>query len=367
MRFMNGLRLTVPLASAALSALAGCDESKLQPPPKPTASAIAVSASAARPLPPMPPAAPLAATPKGLPELKTPANNPLTAERAALGRQLFFDKRLSKDGSASCETCHLADKGLTDGKPLSAKVGGAMNTRHSPTLFNVGYNNAWYWDGRTETLEKNVEAAWKVQLGATPAEVAATIGKIPGYAIQFQTVFKRDATAEDIMAALASYLRTLRSGDSPWDRYEAGDKKAVSEEAVRGAELFRGKAACATCHTPPLYTDLGFHNVGIGFDKAEPDPGRGKISKDDKQNGAFKTPSLRSVSTHPPYFHDGRAATLEEAIDYMLSGGIKDKNPNLDPLLKPVKLTAKERADLIAFVRSLEAAPPSLDRPKLPE
>lgn len=364
---MNGLRLTLPLACVGALSLAACDESKLQPPPKPSASAASASASVAKPLPPMPAAAPLAATPKGLPELKTPADNPLSPERVALGKQLFFDKRLSKDGSASCETCHLQEKGWTDGKPLSAKVGGAMNTRHSPTLFNVGYNQSWYWDGRAETLEKNIEAAWKNQLGAAPAEIATAIAKIPGYTVQFQTIWKRDATADDIVAALASFLRTLRSGDSPWDRYEAGDKKAVSEEAVRGAELFRGKAACATCHTPPLYTDLGFHNVGIGFDKPEPDPGRGKISKDEKQNGAFKTPTLRSVSTHPPYFHDGRAATLEEAVDYMLSGGLKDKNPNLDQNLKAVKLSAKERADLIAFVRALEATPPAVERPKLPE
>jgi cytochrome c peroxidase len=366
---MIGRRLLLPSSCLAALALAACDESKLQqPPPKPSASAPAASAAAeAKPLPPMPKAAPLPAAPASLPELKVPAENALTAEKAALGKQLFFDKRLSKDGSMACESCHLPEKGWTDGKPTSPKVGGAMNTRHSPTMLNVAYNQRFYWDGRAETLEKNIEAAWKGQLGADPAAIAAAVGKVPGYAVQFKTIFGHDATPDDIVAALASFVRTLRSGDAPWDLYEKGDKKAVSEEAVRGADLFRGKAGCVMCHTPPLYTDLSFHNVGIGFDKPEPDPGRGKITKDEKENGAFKTPSLRSASAHPPYFHDGRAATLEEAVDYMLSGGIKEKNPNKDAKLNPVKLSAKERTDLIAFVKALEPAAQSFERPKLPE
>jgi cytochrome c peroxidase len=350
---------------------AGCDESKLEPQKpvdsaKPAASASG-SAAEAKPLPPMPPAPPLAKAPEPLPDPKTPENNPLTAEKVALGKQLFFDKRLSKDGTMACVSCHLPEKGWTDGKPTSQKVGGAMNTRHSPTMFNVAYNDLWYWDGRTETLEKNNEAAWKGQLGADPAVIAANIGKIPGYEVQFRTIFKENATPQNIVMALASFIRTIRSGDSPWDRYEKGDKKAVGEDAVRGFELFRNKAGCAACHAPPMYTNNGFHNIGIGFDKPEPDPGRGKISKNEKENGAFKTPTLRSVTTHPPYFHDGRAATIEDAIDYMLSGGIKEKNPNLDPLLKKVKLSTKERADLIAFVKSLEAPAAPFEAPKLPE
>jgi len=204
-------------------------------------------------------------------------------------------------------------------------------------------------------------------MGADPAAVAEAIRKIPGYTIQFQTIFKHDATPADIVQALTSFVRTLRSGDAPWDKYEKGDKKAVGEDAVRGFDLFRNKAGCAGCHAPPLYTDNAFHDTGIGFDKPEPDPGRGKISKNEKENGAFKTPTLRSVTTHAPYFHDGRAATIEEAVDYMLGGAIKDKNPNLDAKLKPVKLSAKERADLLAFVKALEAPAAPFERPKLPE
>src|SRR5262245_34844436 len=344
------------LASAAL-ALAGCPEehAPTQASAKPAGSAAAapaLSATAeAKPLPPMPQAPPLPATPEGLPELKTPADNPLTPEKVMLGKQLFFDKRLSKDASASCETCHVPEKGWSDGKSLSPKVGGAVNTRHSPTLWNVGYNEKWYWDGRSETLEKQIEAAWKGQMGAEPAQVASAIAKVPGYQVQFKTIYGGDPTGDSIVKSLAAFVRTIRSGDAPFDKFEKGDKTAIGEEAKRGWELFRNKAGCAACHAPPLYTDNLFHNTGIGFDKPEPDLGRGKISKDDKEDGAFKTPTMRSVTTHPPYFHDGRAATMDDAVDFMLGGGIKDKNPKLDTRLKPVKLSKQERTDLLAFVK----------------
>jgi cytochrome c peroxidase len=355
---------------AALS-VAACDESKLQPPPKPAASAKpepAASASAAEaPLPKMPEAPPLPATAQALGAAKVPSDNALTAEKVALGKQLFFDKRLSKDGSASCETCHVPEKGWTDGKAVSTKVDGKANSRHSPTLFNVAYNEAWYWDGRATTLEKQVEAAWKSQMGADPAAIAEAIKKVPGYTVQFRTIFNHDATPEAIVQSLASFVRTITSGDAPWDKYEGGDKKAVGEDAVRGFGLFRNKAGCAQCHAPPMFTDNGFHDVGIGYDKPEPDVGRGKISKNDKENGAFKTPTIRSVTTHAPFFHDGRAGTVEDAVDYMLSGGIKDKNPNLDSKMKAVKLSAKERTDLLAFVKSLEAPATPFTRPTLPE
>ena len=359
--------------AATTVALAGCPED-----PAPTTNsatpmgshAIApasASAVAAKPLPPMPKAPALAATPEGLAELKVPEGNALTAEKVMLGKQLFFDKRLSKDGSASCETCHVPEKGWTDGTALSRKVGGAMNVRHSPTMINVGYNELFYWDGRSETLEKTAEAAWKGQLGADPAVVAAALAKIPLYQVEFKAIFNSEPTPENIGKALASFMRTIRSGGSPWDLHEKGDKKAAGESAVRGFELFRNKAGCAQCHAPPAYTDNAYHNAGIGFDKPEPDTGRGKITKDEKLDGAFKTPMLRSVTTHAPYFHDGRAETLEAAVDYMLGGGIRDKNKNLDIKLKVVKLAPKEREDLLAFLKALDAPVTPFERPTLPE
>lgn len=368
---MRTLRLLIPVATAALLAALGCEETPPAPTTastaKPTTTATGSAAPTAAPLPPMPAAPPLPATPAPLPELKATPDNPLTAEKVALGKQLFFDKRLSKDGSASCETCHVPEKGWADGEKLSKKVGGAMNTRHSPTLWNVGYNDLYYWDGRAETLEKQIDAAWKGQMGADPAAIAAAIAKVPGYLVQFKTIYQSDPTGETIVKSLAAFVRTLRSGGSAWDKYEAGDKKAVSESAVKGFEIFRNKAGCAACHAPPLYTDNIFHNTGVGFDKdvKEPDLGRGKITKDKKDDGAFKTPTLRSATTHPPYFHDGRAASFEEAVDFMLAGGIA--NDNRDPRLKAaVKLSKTERDDLLAFLQALEVKADGFERPKLP-
>ena len=375
--------LAASLVAAASLALVGCPEDKGKgenatpeksgapsesAAPAGSAPASASASAEAAPLPPMPSAAPLAPTPEGLGEMKVPADNALTPEKAALGKQLFFDKRLSKEGSHSCETCHVPEKGWTDGEALSKKADGKMNTRHSPTLINVGYNELWYWDGRSPTLEKQVEAAWKGQMGAEPAEVAKKLAKIPGYAVQFKTIFgKAEPKPDDIVNALASFVRTIKSGDSPWDKHEKGDKTAVGKEVEEGWKIFRDKAGCAGCHAPPLYTDNGFHDTGIGFDKPEPDVGRGKPAKDEKLNGAFKTPTMRSVTSHAPYFHDGRAATIEDAVEYMTSGGIKDKNPNLDPKMKVVKLSKKEKEDLIAFLKALEPAKAEFERPKLPE
>lgn len=361
--------------TAATIAALGCDQPQSTPgatsaktqasaPP----SAAASQSAAAKPLPPMPAAAPLAPTPKPLPELKTPADNPQSAEKVALGKQLFFDKRLSRGASMSCETCHVPEKGWSDGNALSRKQNGEMNTRHSPPLWNVGYNEKYYWDGRAETLEKQIEAAWKGQMGADPAAIAAALTKIPGYLVQFKTIFNSDPSADTITKSLAAFVRTIRSGESAWDKFEAGDKSAVDESAKKGWEIFRNKAGCAACHVPPLFTDNAFHNVGVGYGKdiKEPDLGRGKVTKEKKDEGLFKTPTLRSAETHAPYFHDGHASTFEEAVDFMIAGG--NKNDNIDERLKKaVKLSKAERTDLLAFLKALTVKAENYERPKLPE
>jgi cytochrome c peroxidase len=366
--------LFIAFSVTAAALVAGCEEPPASDKTAGTASATVTStasgsaAASAKPLPPMPKADPLPAAPKYAPEMKVPADNPLTPEKVSLGKQLFFDKTLSKDGSAACVTCHLPEKGWTDGEKVSKKVGGAMNTRHSPTLLNVGYNEAWYWDGRAETLEKQIVAAWKSQMGAEPDKIAESIAKIPGYEVQFKGVFGANATADNIVKALASFVRTIRAGDAPWDKIDkdANDKSKESEAARRGFAIFRGKAGCAACHAPPMFTDNGFHNVGVGFDKdvKEPDLGRGKTTNNKDDNGKFKTPHLRNVGTHPPYFHDGRAATLDEAVDYMLSGGLA--NDGLDKQLKKVTLSKAERDDLMAFMKSLEAPAEPFTAPTIP-
>ena len=310
--------------------------------------------------------------------MNVPADNPITPEKVALGKQLFFDKRLSKTGMMSCETCHLPEMGWTDGKVLSTRFDGTVNTRHTPTLYNVGYYNQWYWDGRAATLEAQVTAAWRGQMGGDPDAMATTLNGVEGYKTAFQTAFGGPATGANISQALATFVRTLKSENSPWDRYERGDKSAVSQEVVEGFDVFSNtdKANCTLCHLPPLYSDALFHNIGVGYDKPTPDPGRGKILADAataanttnpeaaKLMGAFKTTTMRSVSESAPYFHDGSAATLEAAVDFVLKGGIA--NPNRDEKLQPRQISAEDRTKLLAFIRALTPEPTPFERPQIP-
>jgi len=297
-----------------------------------------------------------------LPAPPEPADNPTTPAKAALGKQLFFDPRLSGDGSMACQGCHYRHLGWTDGLPLSRKVGGGMNTRHTPSVYNTGYYTSWYWDGRAKTLEGQVTAAWKAQIGADPARAAAVIAAVPGYQAEFQQVFGAPPNADNIAQALAAFLRTLNSGEAPWDRYQAGDQTAVSGDAVAGYELFVGKAGCAACHKPPLYSDSLFHNIGLEAGKASPDPGRFTVTKEARDMGAFKTPSLRSVSISGPYFHDGSVSSLEAAVRYMAAGGKADANKS--GLLTDRRLSDREVGQLVAFLATLTSherfAPPRL-------
>lgn len=321
------------------------------------ATGTSTSSAAGQPAPPaeppvaLPPAPPLPPKPAFLPDIADPKDNPTTPEKVQLGHMLFFETLLSKDRSQSCESCHHPDLAWTEGRAVSPKVGGAMNKRNAPTMLNVGYQQSFYWDGRVPTLEGTCKAAWTGQLGADPASVATGLNTNGKYRALFMRAFNSPPTADNIPLALASFLRALKSGDAPYDRFEKGDKKAVSAQARRGFQVFR-KANCALCHVPPLYTDLQFHNVGVGWDLGDKrDHGRMDATKDPKDDGKFKTPSLRDVAKTAPYFHDGSAKTLDEAIDFMLGGG--KKNPNLDEKLKPAKLSKSDRAALKAFLESL--------------
>jgi len=308
---------------------------------------------------------PLPSAPPGFEAVPEPPDNPSSPEKAALGRQLFFDKRLSVDGSRSCYSCHLNQHGLTDGLPTAEGAAGKKLTRSSPTLWNVAYHKEFYWDGRSGSLEKQAMAAWTgANMGADKDKVAAAINAIPGYNVQFRKVFGSDATPENMMMAVTAFERTLLCGDTAFDRFQQGDASAVSEEAKRGWELFRGKAGCGTCHAGNLFTDLQYHNVGIGMEADEPDIGRKKVSNDEKDTGAFKTPTLRDISRSAPYFHNGSAATLEEAVDVMVGGG--KPNKYLDTKnLKKVDLSAQEKSDLISFLQSLQCRG-DLKEPELP-
>ena len=291
-----------------------------------------------------------------LPAIVHPADNPTSPAKVALGAQLFVDKRLSGSGNTACQSCHFRNLGWTDALPFSRRDDGVVNSRHSPTLYNVGHQTAWYWDGRATTLEGQIIAGWRGQSGADPVKIAALLNTIPGYATQFQAVFGAQATPDAVVKALAAYLRTKNSENSPWDRYESGDAKAVSADAVEGFALFMGKGRCATCHAPPFYGNSTYFNIGLEAGKAKPDPGRFNVTRNEADTSAFKTPTLRSIALRAPYFHDGSRATLEEAVRFMATGGGDD--PKKSPILSPTGLTEPELGKLVEFLKTLTSTEP---------
>jgi cytochrome c peroxidase len=297
--------------------------------------------------------------------MDVPPDNALTAEKVALGKQLYYDKRLSGDGARSCYGCHLKENGLTDGRAVALGAFDKELTRASPTLWNIGYHSEFYWDGRTPTLEKQVQGAWSGgNMGASGQDgvpsmdaICATLNEIPGYAQQFQAVFGGPATPESVAMAIASFMRTIVSDDARWVKFRNGDESALNDQEKRGWTIFSEKAKCTNCHDGLLLTDLQYHNVGIGMDAATPDIGRAKVSGNEADTGAFKTPTLLDVGKSAPYFHNGSVATLEEAVDLMTSGGKASKwldETNLADA-KNANLSAEEKGDLVAFLKALDA------------
>jgi len=308
----------------------------------------------------------------GYEAMSVPADNPMTQAKIELGKMLYYDKRLSGDGSRACYSCHVKENGLTDGKPTAIGAYEAKLPRSSPTLWNIGFHKAYYWDGRSPALEKQAMAAWiGGNMGVTgkdgrpsAADITAKVNAIPGYKIPFQKAFGGPATPENMMQAISSFERTIVANNSAWVKFRSGDETAFNDAAKRGYKIFGEKAKCTNCHDGLLITDLEYHNVGIGMDAPKPDVGRFTVTKEEKDTGAFKTPTLLDISKSAPYFHNGSVATLEEAVDLMLNGG--KKNKFLDTTnLKPVKLTKAERDDLLAFLRALDVEYP-VTEPVLP-
>jgi cytochrome c peroxidase len=301
-----------------------------------------------------------------------PDDNPMTAEKVELGRQLYYDTRLSGDGERSCYSCHVEENGLTDGRPLAVGAFDRTLTRSTPTMWNIGYHSAWYWDGRADTLEGQAQAAWRGgNMGASgndgaPSmdDVCAALNGLDEYGQQFDAVFGEGCTPDNVPKALAAFMRTIVSTDSAWIRFRDGETAALSDAAQRGYEVFDQTAQCSKCHDGILLTDQQFHNVGIGMDDDEPDLGRFRVTEANADRGAFKTPTLMDISKSAPYFHNGSVATLEEAVDLMISGGLA--NEWLDTTnLQPAELTAGERDDLLQFLRELTARY-TIVRPTLP-
>lgn len=285
-----------------------------------------------------------------------PDDNPLSPERVRLGERLFFDPLLSRDRHVRCATCHDPRQAFTDGRSLSAGIEGRTGVRHAPTLVNAGYRRTLFWDGRASRLEDQVLQPIDdpAELGLGIDHAVARVAGEPDYVAGFHVAFGRKPNADDLARALASYVRTIVAGDSPLDRHLNGDRAALSVEAREGLRVFRGPGRCTACHLGPDLTDDQFHNTGIAWrDGSWADLGRFRITGDERDRGAFKTPTLREVGRTAPYMHDGSVRTLDDVVEFYTRGG--NRNPYLDPDLRPLRLSAEEKHALVAFLRALSA------------
>lgn len=305
------------------------------------------------------------AEPLGLPPVVHPKDNPSTPEKVALGKQLFFDTRLSLDHTISCASCHDPAKGFSNGDQFASGVGGKKGGRNSPTVINSAFQKFQFWDGRANTLEEQALGPMQnpIEMNMKLDEILERLNKIEGYKQQFQKVFGTDVTADSLAKAIAAYERTVLSGDAPYDKFKAGDKSALSESAQNGLKIFLGKANCSSCHSGPNFTDNTFHNIGV----PGTDEGRSAINKSVGDKGAFKTPTLREIARTAPYMHDGSLKTLEEVMAHYVKGGTP--HPQLDEEIFPLKLTPEEVKDVITFLKEGLSSPsyPAHTAPELPK
>ncbi|MGZ3633714.1 MAG: cytochrome-c peroxidase [Parachlamydiaceae bacterium] len=298
--------------------------------------------------------------PLGLPPIHWPSDNLYSQKKAELGKLLYFDKRLSTNGTVSCASCHSIEAAFADHTPVSIGIQGNKGSRNAQTVINAAYQDRLFWDGRARNLEEQAKGPLANPLEMTAAkdpheaylECQKSIKDIAGYRHLFKEVFgNEDCTVDQMAAAIATFERTVLSGNSPYDKFIAGDRAAMSPEAIKGYDVFRAMG-CPVCHFGFNFTDNSFKNIGVGMDATSPDLGRYEITKEIKDRGAFKVPTLREITKTYPYMHDGSLATLEEVIDYYDKGGIP--NPQLHPLMKPLHMTAEQKKELLAFLQSLE-------------
>ena len=289
-----------------------------------------------------------------------------TPAKVRLGRWLFYDPRLSADGTVSCATCHQPERGFSQGEPVATGVHGQRGTRKAPPILNAAFPiyPVFFWDGRASSLTEQAKGpmANPVEMGMEPADLVRVVRSIRSYARYFAEAYGDERVDLDRIAeAIAAYEATRLSGDSAFDRWDAGDPAALSPEQRLGRDLFFGKAACNQCHLGFNFTDARFHNLGVGWKAPAPgadprtgfaDRGRAVVTGKDADIGAFKTPTLRDVSRRAPYMHDGSVATLREAVELYDRGGVP--NPWLSREVKPLRLTPGEIDALVAFLKALD-------------
>jgi len=331
-----------------------------------------------------------------------PENNPLTKAKIELGRQLYFDRRLSANNEVSCADCHHPQFGYAKDTQFGVGIKGQTGNRNSPVAFNRIISKAQFWDGRAGSLEEQAVGpiANPIEMGFTHEKAVALLNQIPGYKMQFVKVFGHNPTIDDVGKAIASFERTLVTGESPYDTYErlrrfeesfaadledldalkedneelynryaelkkAAEGNPMSESAKRGRDLFFStKSNCSACHVGVNFADELYHNLGVGMDKKEPDVGRFAVTKEKKDMGAFKTPTLRNIASTGPYMHDGSQKTLLEVVEWYAKGG--HPNPNLSDKIQKLDLTQQDKQDLVAFMEALTGPLPKVESERLP-
>ena len=301
-----------------------------------------------------------------LPEKVTaPKDNPTTPAKVELGKKLFFDLRLSGDNKMSCATCHMPEKAYGDGLALSPGAGGKPLGRNTQTCLNVGFFKTFFWDGRAASLEEQALGPIQstVEMNQNLDDLEAELAALPGYVTEFKEVFGSKPNRDGIAKALAAFQRTLVTGPSPFDRFLAGEKDALSADAKRGLELFRGEAGCIECHSGPLLSDGKFYRLGVSFK----DTGRAKITGKKEDRYRFRTPSLRNIAETGPYMHNGSQKTLDDVVTFYFRG-IPDSGPDgLSPDTAALdNLSFSDIAPMVEFLKSLSGKAPKVTPPKLP-
>ena len=271
-----------------------------------------------------------------------------------MGRTLYFDRRLSADESVSCASCHEPRRAFTDGAAVSTGIKSQKGGRSAPTVINRAYSLAQFWDGRATTLEDQAKGpiANPLEMGMTHDGAVERLKGVAGYRVMFSKAFGTDEINIDRAAkAIASFERTVLSGNAPYDRYKKGDKRAMTASQIRGMAVFFDKAKCDRCHEGSNFTLNAYSNLGVGTDKPDPDVGRFAVTKDPRDWGVFKTPTLREIEHTAPYMHDGSLKTLEEVVNFYDKGGISNKN--LDANIRKLNLSDAEKKDLVEFMKAL--------------
>lgn len=327
--------------------------------------------------------------------------NPMTRAKIELGRQLYFDRRLSADSTVSCADCHHPDEGYGKHTQFGVGINGQTGNRNSPVSYNRIITGAQFWDGRADSLEAQAVGpiANPIEMGNTHAKAVETLKKIPGYKQQFEKIFPEGLNIDTVGKAIATFERSLVSLPTPYDYYEplrtfqtqfktkddlealkeedpelyakflatqkASAEHPISESAKRGRELFFGKAKCTACHAGANFADEKYHNLGVGMDKADPDLGRFVVTKNPQDRGAFKTPTIRNVALSAPYMHDGSQKTLEEVVEWYDKGG--HPNPSLSKDIKKLGLTPQEKKDVVEFMKACSSEFPKVNPGRLPK